>query len=294
MTRNTGGGRTAEALGLLFVAAVFMLFESTRTFGLILLGLLIALIVGMVIWTWARSNKAGTKFQEELLSNRIEILNTLAERGLASHRAEMKVSDVVFLHIETLANRRDALVRVDRYGVVDGSEWNREVQQFIDKVVRPRLSKEEWELVASLGESYFLPKFIEDRVAKHCETRKAPLMVPSETTPLDFEGICAAVLRQHGWNATTTKGSGDQGADVIAERSGTKIVLQCKLYTGNVGNKAVQEALAAKHFYSADIAAVVCKSDYSKAAKQLAQASGVEIMTYTDLGAFADRAAKSV
>jgi restriction system protein len=160
---------------------------------------------------------------------------------------------------------------------------------FIDKVVRPTLTDSQAQAVARAGINSVFQRLVEDRVVEWCNTHTVSGIVPMDTSPLDFEGMCAGVLRQHGWNSSTTKGSGDQGADVIAEHSGKKLVIQCKLYSGNVGNKAVQEALAAKHFYSADFAAVVCKSDFTKSAKQLAQSSGIDIMTFDELGAFAER-----
>src|SRR6185437_8720437 len=50
-------------------------------------------------------------------------------------------------------------------------------------------------------------------------------------TPLEYEQFCARALRRGGWNATVTRSTGDQGADVVAEKNGVRVVLQCKLYT---------------------------------------------------------------
>lgn len=78
--------------------------------------------------------------------------------------------------------------------------------------------------------------------------------------------------------------SGDQGADVIAQRNGTKVVVQCKMYSLPVGNKAVQEAIAAKQHYLADEAWVVTNNTYTKSAKQLAISSGVKLLHHNRLG----------
>ena len=44
----------------------------------------------------------------------------------------------------------------------------------------------------------------------------------------DFEYVCADILRAKGFqNVTVTRGSGDQGVDVIAEQSGIKYAVQC-------------------------------------------------------------------
>jgi hypothetical protein len=48
----------------------------------------------------------------------------------------------------------------------------------------------------------------------------------------DFEEYCAEELRRSGWaNVRTTKGSHDQGIDIIAENDDKiKVVLQCKFF----------------------------------------------------------------
>lgn len=78
--------------------------------------------------------------------------------------------------------------------------------------------------------------------------------------------------------------SGDQGIDVIAEKSGTKVVIQCKLYSSNVGNSAVQEIIAGQIFENADFAAVVSNVDFTKSARQLASSSRVFLIHHEQLG----------
>ena len=57
-----------------------------------------------------------------------------------------------------------------------------------------------------------------------------------------FEHFCADVLTKSGYqNVQVTRGSGDQGVDIISERDGIKYAVQCKNYSQPVGNKAVQE-----------------------------------------------------
>ena len=102
-------------------------------------------------------------------------------------------------------------------------------------------------------------------------------------TPLQFEQRVADEFQRLGFTSYTTKGSGDQGADVIADYNGTVHVVQCKMYSGTVGNKAVQEVYAAKGFYNADGAVVVTTGIYSKSANSLAQKLGVILIHYDDL-----------
>ena len=52
-----------------------------------------------------------------------------------------------------------------------------------------------------------------------------PAVFNPRTTPTDDELHCALLLRSVGWDAQTTKASGDQGTDVIARRGGVMLVV---------------------------------------------------------------------
>lgn len=94
----------------------------------------------------------------------------------------------------------------------------------------------------------------------------------------EFEQYVALVLADNGFKKVqVTKGSGDQGADVLAERNGISYAIQCKNYEGSVGNFAVQEAYAAAQFYRCDKAAVICPGEFTRGAKELAEATGVTL-----------------
>jgi restriction system protein len=102
-------------------------------------------------------------------------------------------------------------------------------------------------------------------------------------SPTEFERCCADYLGLRGWHAKTTKGSGDQGVDVIARKAGHVLVLQCKLYSSPIGNKAVQEAFAAKAYAGAVTAAVVSNQRYTASAQELASKTGVLLLHFTEL-----------
>ena len=105
----------------------------------------------------------------------------------------------------------------------------------------------------------------------------------------EFEAYVAQVLKDNGFKKVqVTKGSGDQGADVLAERNGISYAIQCKNYEGAVGNFAVQEAYAAAQFYRCDRAAVICPGEFTRGAKELAEATGVTLWD----GAWLSRAMK--
>lgn len=91
-----------------------------------------------------------------------------------------------------------------------------------------------------------------------------------------FEYFCAEVLSKNGYeNIEVTKGSGDQGIDVLAEKDGIKYAVQCKCYSSDIGNKAVQEAFSGKTFYNCHVAVVLTNRYFTTSAKELAEKNSV-------------------
>ena len=80
-----------------------------------------------------------------------------------------------------------------------------------------------------------------------------------------------------------TKASGDQGADIIAERSGLRVVIQCKFYTSPVGNEALQQVVASRLHEHAAKAVVVSNANYTRAARQLAATTDVLLLHHDEL-----------
>ncbi|WP_148122684.1 restriction endonuclease [Spiribacter roseus] len=98
-----------------------------------------------------------------------------------------------------------------------------------------------------------------------------------------FEHWVAGELRKYGWTANVTPARGDNGIDVIAKKNGKVAGIQCKRYKGKVGNKPVQEILAAQAFHDLDKLAVVTTVGYTPAAKELARRTGVKLLLRTQL-----------
>lgn len=94
-------------------------------------------------------------------------------------------------------------------------------------------------------------------------------------TGKEFEKFIADYFTQKGYRTEMTKETGDQGIDVIAEKGSTRIGIQAKCYSGNVGNAAIQEAVAGKAFYKLDKVMVITNSCFTQSATELAQANDV-------------------
>lgn len=94
----------------------------------------------------------------------------------------------------------------------------------------------------------------------------------------EFEYFCAEILKKNSFiNVEVTQGSGDHGIDVLAEKNAVTYAIQCKCYSSNVGNAAVQQAYTGKGFYRKDIAVVMTNRYFTAQAKQEAQSLGVKL-----------------
>lgn len=88
----------------------------------------------------------------------------------------------------------------------------------------------------------------------------------------DFEQYCAALLRKRGFlEVEVTKGSGDYGIDILAEKEGITYAIQCKCYTGPVGVKAVQEAYAGRDYYDRMVGVVLTNQYFTSPAVEAAK-----------------------
>lgn len=88
----------------------------------------------------------------------------------------------------------------------------------------------------------------------------------------EFEYYCANLLAANGFiEVEVTKGSGDYGIDILAEKDGVTYAIQCKRYTGLVGVKAVQEAYAGRDYYDRMVGAVMTNQYFTKPAAEAAR-----------------------
>ena len=105
------------------------------------------------------------------------------------------------------------------------------------------------------------------------ESKKAPSI--SSVDGMEghaFERWCAELLTKCGFShVNVTKGSGDQGVDVIGVYGGEKWAVQCKNYAKPLGNKPIQEVVSGAMFYDCSRRAVMTNQTFTKGAKELAK-----------------------
>ncbi|AOZ97673.1 restriction endonuclease [Butyrivibrio hungatei] len=88
----------------------------------------------------------------------------------------------------------------------------------------------------------------------------------------DFEYYCADLLKDNGFlEVEVTKGSGDFGADILAEKDGITYAFQCKCYDKPIGVKAVQEIYAGRDYYGRMVGVVMTNQYFTQPAVELAQ-----------------------
>jgi len=187
-------------------------------------------------------------------------------------------------HLRTLAVKRMQMVQVNDYGIVHDELWKKEFVYFWNNVVKTLPGK-----VAHLNTDEMMEVFDSEVISSKFFSDASTIQQSLQSAdPYQYEHLCAKLTTKDGWRSRATSGSGDQGVDVICEKDGAMVVIQCKKYTGNVGNKAVQEIHAGKSFYKADHAVVITNSGYTTSAKTLANSLGVKLLKeshLTDLSA---------
>lgn len=113
---------------------------------------------------------------------------------------------------------------------------------------------------------------------KHLHKNKYADVDFDSMSGIEFEHFFANILKDNGYsNVRTTKKSGDHGIDILAQKNGCNYAIQCKCYSGKVGNKAVQEVYAGKTIYNADVGSVLTNSYFTKQAIEEASVLGIEL-----------------
>lgn len=191
-----------------------------------------------------------------------------------------EVDAVVEKYIEVLARKYAQLVYRDDYGDLNFEGWDRELDAFIGRKLAhiPR-----WRLgdpTDRITEAVW--RYQDDRADDDIDLDEVH-------DPIEYERVVAGRLRSLGWDARLTPATGDQGADIVADKAGRTLVIQCKRYSQPVGNKAVQEAYAARRHQQAAAAAVVSNAGYTKSARQLASTTGVLLLHHRELATLDDR-----
>lgn len=150
--------------------------------------------------------------------------------------AQERIKSLIKEHIRTLSIKWDQSVFQDDYGNFVFDKLHRELDYFIENI----LLKDEpiaiylhaFDAKDSLKESakriLDTKAMISDMIGHFREEQTSNgtnlLIDVDSMSPMQFEQYCAEILRDNGWDTHLTKASGDQGVDVVAYKSGVKVV----------------------------------------------------------------------
>lgn len=208
-----------------------------------------------------------------------------AERELAEHCAARQMER----HRKTLVSYFRQSIRPGPFGGEDATVWERHILSFLDTQVAPHLLsssavRRSSELDAHLRA--YVDAWVRSANAQALRSEDQSVD-PATITAVEYEQFCAALLSRSGWMVQSTPVNGDRGADVVAEKKGQRLIVQCKLYAQPVGNKAVQEVYSARPLYNADHACVVAPRGFTAQAQRDAHALGVGLLHHSELQSFA-------
>lgn len=109
-----------------------------------------------------------------------------------------------------------------------------------------------------------------------------------------FEYACADILKANGYkHVKVTRGSGDFGVDIIAEKDKVRYAIQCKRYNHKLDNTPIQEVVGGLAYYQCDKGAVMTNQYFTEPAKQLAQVNDIELLDRDTLSHMVNRTEKS-
>jgi restriction system protein len=216
------------------------------------------------------------------------IILTIMRRVRSRAIANGIIDDYMNSQAALFARKRSQLIFVDDYEIERTKNREKE-KKYIASIVIPQHLRG----IPLPGRAIkYIVHIVQDQIGLIRKIEAAALSIAAPQADeeasgrdggIEYEKRCAELLRGVGWNARLTPGSGDQGVDIVAEGFGKRVVLQCKLYSKPVGNKAVQEIIAARMYEQADVAVVVSNANYTTSARRLAAKAGVLLMHHDEL-----------
>ena len=199
--------------------------------------------------------------QDKQLKNmRWTALQPILRDNLSTHKSRL------------VSNLRKSYI-VNEYGTVEKDLRDVEIERFLKSV--KLLSKANR---AGLGRVLGYVKSWASR-----EVNNTSINTPLPDNGIDFEYWVADRLKEYDWDVQVTQGSGDQGVDVIAKQNRLRVAVQCKLYQGSVGNKAVQETLAGMSFFDLERGIVISTGKYTRSARELAEKNRILLLSPEDI-----------
>ena len=106
--------------------------------------------------------------------------------------------------------------------------------------------------------------------------------------PTDFEYLCAELFAHLGYTTKVTSKTNDGGYDIKLDREGLTSIVECKCYqqSNRIGRPVLQKLVGANSIAHADKMFFITTSDFSSAAIEYANHTGIELINGVQLMAY--------
>jgi hypothetical protein len=98
-----------------------------------------------------------------------------------------------------------------------------------------------------------------------------------------FERKLSELLKDRGWTVRLTKGSGDEGIDIVLNAKGKTILVQCKAHVAQIPPAPVRELYGTLMHQGATEAWLVATSNFSKGARTFAAHKPIRLLTIGEI-----------
>lgn len=138
---------------------------------------------------------------------------------------------------------------------------------------------------------YYLFKFIWEKLVEYLTNSKTLNFRLTEDEEMwwkldgwQFEQEVAKVFRLQGYKARVTKGSGDDGVDIVLNKGGKVIIVQCKHYINKVTPEPIRALWGVKDEFNADEVVLVASSGVTKSGQNfIDKRSKFKLLTLQDI-----------
>jgi HJR/Mrr/RecB family endonuclease len=100
---------------------------------------------------------------------------------------------------------------------------------------------------------------------------------------VDFETALGGLYRSMGYWVRHTKGSGDEGIDLILEKEGVRTVVQCKGHTNPVGVGVVRELYGAMMHFGAPSAVLACPAGFTEGVMRFVRGKPIKLVSSKEI-----------
>ena len=143
-----------------------------------------------------------------------------------------------------------------------------------------RLKRKIEELEALVGNRVCYEDALEDWEYLNLVTKKGFWL---DKRAIDLETAVEEILTKFDWTVKTTKTVGDGGIDLICEKRGERVLVQCKGHKSALGVSAIRDAAGVKMAHVPDAMVVIAPKGFTKGSRDFAEKSGIELISADQL-----------